>query len=150
MAKRNASLYILIAVAAIYLYSSNALSKPNSFIVITNVSSDADSISASDLRDIYNGDRVFWKTGKRIRVARLSDDNDASEKFLTVVVGKSPSQFVQHWRHKLFSGKGLPPKVIDDAEKMMTYIEENEGSIGFIPSSKRVTSEKIKILQLTE
>jgi len=150
MAKRNASLYILIAVAAIYLYSSKVLSKPNSFIVITNISSEVDSISAGELRDIYNGDRVFWKTGKRIRVARLADENSTSEQFLTAVVGKSPSQFVQHWRHKLFSGKGLPPKVIDDADKMMTYIEENEGSIGFVPASKRVTSAKIKIIELTE
>lgn len=150
MAKRKAPYYFFIAVAAIYLYSSKALSKSNSFIVITNTSSAVDSISKNELRDIYNGDMVFWKTGKRIRAARLSDESPTSEEFLTDIMGKSPSQFVQHWRHKLFSGKGLPPKVIDGAEKMMAYVEENEGSIGFVPASKRVTSAKIKTLALTE
>lgn len=150
MAKRNASFYILCTIAVICLHASELLSKSNSFIVITNIASPVDSISIEELRDIYNGDRVFWKTGKRIRAARLSEDSPTYVEFVSEILGKSPTQFVQHWRHKLFSGKGLPPKVIDDAEKMIRYIEENEGSIGFIPTSKRLTSPKIKPVEILD
>jgi hypothetical protein len=150
MAKRKAPFYILVAaISALCLYSSKAFSKPSSFIVIANIMAPVESISTSELRDIYNGDRVFWKSGKRIRAARLSDDTPANTDFLSIVVGKSPSQYVQHWRHKLFSGKGLPPKVLEDAEKMMVYIEENESSIGFIPVSKRISSPKLKTIEVT-
>lgn len=151
MAKRKAPFYILLAaISVLCLYSSKVLSKPSSFIVIANTMAPVDSISTSELRDIYNGDRVFWKSGKRIRAARLPDDSSTNADFLSIVVEKSPSQYMQHWRHKLFSGKGLPPKVLQDAEKMMTYIEENESSIGFIPVSKRISSPKLKILEVTD
>jgi len=151
MAKRKASFYILFAaISALCLFPNKAASKQSSFIVITNANTPVESISASELRDIYNGDRVFWKTGKRIRAARLPDDLEVSADFLSIIVGKTPSQYVQHWRHKLFSGKGLPPKVLEDAEKMMTYIEENESSVGFIPVSKKIKNPKLKTLEVID
>lgn len=151
MAKRlTAFLINLVFAAAICLYSICAFAKASSFIIVTHPSTQGDSISEQDLRDIYNGDRVFWISGKRVRAARLPDDNGTTADFLQLILSKTSSEFIQLWRHKLFSGKGLPPKVVSDAEKMISYIEENEGSIGFIPVTKNISNSKVKVLEITK
>jgi ABC-type phosphate transport system substrate-binding protein len=122
----------------------------SSFIVITRSTSEQSSITKNELREIYSGDQVFWSGGKRIRAARLPDDEQTTVDFLQSVLGKSPTQFVQFWRHKLFSGKGLPPKIVDDTEKMISYVSDTEGSIGYVPGKKKPENPKIKILEVVD
>lgn len=54
------------------------------------------------------------------------------------------AQFIQNWRHKLFSGRALPPKKIDTPSEMLVFVEQTPGAIGFVPSIFPVESPRSK------
>jgi ABC-type phosphate transport system substrate-binding protein len=140
----------LCSLLIVYFCVSASVAHAEAFVVIANTATPVSAISKSELKEIYSGERVFWNSAKRIRPARLPDDQSVTGEFLQSILFKTPTQFVQFWRHKLFSGKGLPPKIVDDSDKMISYIADTEGSVGYLPSDKKINNQKIKILELKD
>ena len=63
--------------------------------------------------------------------------------FLKKYVGKSASQFRNHWKRLEFTGKGKPPKWFSSEEKL-EYVAEKPGAIGYV-SRDRVTEKVVKL-----
>lgn len=68
----------LLLLPLLICFSSKALP----YTVITNSNSEYISITNERLKDIYIGDKTFWKSGERIRAARLSDEDPITAEFL--------------------------------------------------------------------
>lgn len=128
----------LIPFTSLFIFVSLAWGMPHAseagnYVVVANQKVKSDSISKSDLKDIFLGNQNYWDSSKeRIRVARLDDELEVTQEFVTEVVGTSVSQYLQHWRRKLFSGKGIPPKKFGSDKDVISYVESNEGAIGYV------------------
>lgn len=104
------------------------------YVVVANKSVSAEAISKSDAQSIFLGEKTKWDDGKPIEFAIF--DSDLQRQFLQDVVGKSPSQFDSYWKRLVFTGKGSAPKTFSDAQKLLQYVAEHPGAVGYVPAGK--------------
>ena len=63
--------------------------------------------------------------------------------FLTAGRSKSDFQIKAHWSRLLFSGKGKPPKVLDNDAAVKKWVAEHPKALGYINSSADDASVKV-------
>ena len=126
--------------AALYCYSEEAIL----FICHPNVTDT--SLTERDLLNIYTGKKNKWSDNKKIKLAVLKPGSETSRTFFIKCAKKSPVQFSNYWRNMLFTGKGIPPSVFSDEDKMVAYVSSTEGAIGFVSTGK--SSDKVKTIEI--
>ena len=99
---------------------------------------DKDAISA-----IYLGKEKSFPSGNK--AIPLDLENGASERveFLTKVLDKNEGQYRVYWSRKTFSGKGVPPQVVNSASAVKEMVSRNPDAIGFINASAVDDSVKV-------
>ena len=136
---------IVTRTIVLFLMTASASASAD-FHVVVHSKLKRSQISKDELRDIYLGNRTHWEDGKRIRAAQV-DLPTVTEEFSMVILNLSVFQFESHWRRKLFSGQGLPPKKLMDDAAVISFVARNKGAIGFIKS--KMSSKDTKVLKVS-
>ncbi|QXE90000.1 hypothetical protein [Geomonas subterranea] len=106
-----------------------------SFIVIANKSVVESTLTRVELQGIFLGEKVKWGNRKHIKMAVLEDDRTLKE-FLQVILGKTPSQFDQHWVRMVTTGKASMPPAFPDGQQMIDFVARTPNAIGFVPAGQ--------------
>lgn len=106
-----------------------------SFIVIANKSVVESTLTRAELQGIYLGEKVKWGNRKHIKMAVLEEERTLKE-FLQVILGKTPSQFDQHWVRMVTTGKASMPPAFTDAQQLTDFVAKTPNAIGFVPSGQ--------------
>lgn len=128
------ALMTLISLAALFLVNSQALA---GVVVVVSTNSDVSSMSGKEVKAAYLG------KGKKFNTIALPEGSATHDGFMARVVGKSDSQFKAYWSKKIFSGKGVPPKVVDNAAAVKQAVASSTKAIGYIDSSELDNSVKV-------
>ena len=126
--KKRVLLLLLSAVVAIFCRTAQA-----QVIIIANPSVKATEVSASDLRDIFDGASTSLKGSAAVPV--LLKQGAAHDEFLARYIGKSDSAFRASWRSMIFSGQGAMPWTLDSESAVIEYVEHTPGAIAYISKS---------------
>ncbi|OUR93584.1 hypothetical protein A9Q84_19135 [Halobacteriovorax marinus] len=120
-------------IITLFILLSLGAQAQTSYLVMSSTESSIDeSIDLSDLRDIYLGNRIFWRNGDRIFPAHTTAKSNNITLFLKKVLYMSPRKYNKYWRRRLFSGKGHPPKELENDKNIIDYVKKTEGAIGLI------------------
>ena len=103
-------------------------------------------LSKSKLADIYLGKIKNYSNGVKIQPVDLPGDENAHKKFYQEVVKKSDSAVNRYWSKLKYTGKGKPPKVIDDPKEVIRWVANNEGAIGYIDGKYLNKSVKVVLI----
>ncbi|MBU5635530.1 hypothetical protein KOM00_02155 [Geomonas sp. Red69] len=101
------------------------------FIVIANKSVVESTLTKAELQGIYLGEKVKWGNRKHIKIAVLEEERTLKE-FLQAILGKTPSQFDQHWVRMVTTGKASMPPAFTEAQQMIDFVAKTPNAIGFI------------------
>ena len=137
---RNGLMTFLLFGSMIIWKPAEALSA--SFIVIANDSVVESSLSKKELQSIYLGEKIKWENKKYVKISVL-EDSSIFKDFLQSIVGKTPSQFDQHWVRMVTTGKASMPPTFTEAKQVIEFVAGHPNSIGFIPAGKVDRSVKI-------
>ena len=102
--------------------------------VIVNPSN-ADSISADDIKRIFLGKMKNFPSGAQVIAINQSASSDVRKSFDSEALGKSASQIKAYWSKLVFSGKGNPPKEVTNDQEVIALVKDNPSVIGYIDSS---------------
>ena len=116
-------------------------------IIIGNGGLNETSLTMNDLKEIYMGEKKFWKNGQKINVSMLISC-DTQQKFHKLYLNMSLFQFVHHWKLIIFSGKGKFPKTLDTEQELINYVSETQGAIGYISSNTIIKAKNIKVFSV--
>lgn len=143
-------LLTMIIFSAPFLYGSSEIAAKDYVVIVHDETfkGQFQELSREEIKQIYLGERVYWKDGSRIFPARLSDDSEALEKFIEDNMGMAVPKFISFWRRRLFSGRGIPPKTIDSQNEMLEFVQKRAGAIGFVSKDtvNEETFQGVKIL----
>ncbi|SNT24753.1 hypothetical protein SAMN05421770_10669 [Granulicella rosea] len=103
-------------------------------LIIANPQLKVETISRSEIRDIFTGVSTSLKDHPVVKPALLKS-GPAQTDLLTLYVGVSESEFRANWMKTLFSGKRLLPQSLDSEADMVEYVEQHPNAIGYIRSS---------------
>jgi ABC-type phosphate transport system substrate-binding protein len=113
-------------------------------LIITNSDIHLTSLKKKDIRDIFTGKKKRWENDGKITLAVLKN-SAVHKQFLKEFVSKTPSQFRNYWREKIFTGEGKIPRVFKTEKSLVDFVASTKGAIGYIsfPQNKRVKIVKI-------
>lgn len=103
-------------------------------------------ITQKEIKSIFLGEQVKWKSGGDIRFVLLLGRIHNS--FLKEYIGITSAQYRNYWKKKVFTGQARSPKSFKNQEKLLDYITKTKGAIGYIPSDVPPggSNSKIKII----
>jgi hypothetical protein len=101
--------------------------------IITHPDTHVASLKQKDIRDIFLGRKKSWDKNEKITLATLKKGK-AHKQFLDRFVNKTPFQFRNYWREKVFLGEGESPKSFETEEKLINFVAGTKGAIGYISS----------------
>ena len=142
---RNILSYGVMGVVLTLLLAASADAEGVVFIASANVPET--SLTATDVMNIFLGTKTTWSNGSKITFVTLKDGEPHSQ-FLKDYIKRNPSQFKNHWKKMLFTGKGVIPKSFDTDEAVVDFVSKNDNMIGYI--SKPIENPGIKVLTISQ
>jgi ABC-type phosphate transport system substrate-binding protein len=101
------------------------------YVVIVNKGND-NTVDKSLVARLYLGETKSWPGGGSVALIDLPEDNPARAGFDNEVVGKSPASLKSLWAQNVFTGKALPPKVMQGDDDVKKAVAANRNAIGYI------------------
>lgn len=110
--------------------------------LIANSDVQQETLSTSDVKNIFLGKKIRWKSGARITFF-ISEEKSVHKAFLKTYIGKSAAQYQKIWRSRLFGGSGKAPKFSGNDQEMVTAVSQTSGAIGYISAGADIGKAKI-------
>jgi ABC-type phosphate transport system substrate-binding protein len=105
--------------------------------------SNAAAMDKDAIKRIFLGKtRAFPGGGEAVPVS-LKEGSAESAEFTKGVLSKTPKQLKAYWAKMVFTGKGTPPRQMDDAGKLVELIAANPSLIGFVPAGSASGNVKV-------
>ena len=123
----------LVSGIVLWLFSGYVLAGT---VVVAGASSGVSSLSKAEIKAVYLG-----KNKSLNAIDRSASGMRAA--FISKVVGKSEGQFKAYWSKKIFSGKGVPPRVVKSDLEVKQAVVGSRNTIGYIDSSQVDSSVKV-------
>ncbi len=114
--------------------------------VIVHESVDTKNLDINDLINIYTLSRQNWENNDRIRVADYKGSPSYRRDFYDAL-DTTPNNIKRIWLRAQFTGRSIPPKIVNSIEDMVELVIENPGTIGYVPLSQVPANSKI-IMQI--
>lgn len=84
---------------------------------------------------IFLGKAKSFPGGIKAVPIALPEGSSGAADFNSKVLKKSASQLKAYWSKQVFTGKGQPPKAVDNDAEMIALISANPNMIGFLEGS---------------
>lgn len=107
--------------------------------------SNAANIDAVTVKKLFTGKAKSFPGGERAIPISQSEGSDVSKEFNQKVVKKSASQLKAYWSKLVFTGKGTPPKAMDNDQQVIDLIAKNPNMIGIVKSGS--AGDGVKVVQ---
>ena len=114
--------------------------------VIVNPGNGA-SLSAEDVQRLFLGKLKSFPGGGEATPVNQKEGQPAREQFNQAVLNKSESQLKAYWSQLVFTGKGTPPKELDNDDAIKALVASTPGAIGYIDAAKIDGSVKVVLKQ---
>ncbi len=112
-------------------------------VVITNKASNVGSLTASQVKALFLQKAKSFPSGAVAVLGDQSKNSAARNEFGSKVLGKSPKKLKRYWSKRVFSGKGIPPKVVGNDDAMKAWVAETPNNLGYISAAALDDSVKV-------
>ena len=130
---------LLLGLSFFFSTPTYAQETQESISIVINDRIDTKKIDIENLKAIYTLNSQNWEDGNRIRLADYKGDNYLRIQFYEIL-GLTPSKIKKIWLRAQFTGKSIPPKVVNSISEMIEVVTKYPGTVGYLPSS-RVTAD---------
>ncbi len=113
-------------------------------VVIVNAGNPTASVSADQVQQLFLGMTATMPGGVKARPVDQAEESPLRSEFYQKVAGKSAAQIRAIWSRLVFSGKGMPPKILASSADVKKFVATNRDSIGYI--EKSATDSSIKVV----
>ena len=102
--------------------------------VIANSKGAPSEISFSKLKSVFRGEQQRWKDGTKVTLALMKTSTPIGDEIAKRLLGMTSKELNKYFLAQVFQGKMSSPQFFDSEEELITYIKNNEGSIGILSS----------------
>lgn len=130
--------------AAALLMGVAGVAAASDVVVIGHKDNAAADVDKAFVAKAFTGDARSWPAGGPVMLIDQGEDSAARAAFYGKVVGKSAANVKAMWAQLVFSGKAVPPKVIDGDAEVKKAVAANRNAIGYI--SAAAVDDSVKVL----
>ena len=145
--KWNIRLLLLLLLSVPLAWSaSGPASTASDLVAAVQQDNPIGAISATDLREIYLGEKTYFGNGLRAKPSLQQEESPVTREFIERVLNETPEGYRRLWRRKLFSGGGIPPVAFQTPADVLDYVFKTPGAIGIVaPGAQRSGTKLIPI-----
>lgn len=110
-----------------------------SVIIVVHPSNTVE-ISRDDVNRLYTGRASSFPGGSQAVPINLVDSNSVRNDFDDKVLGRSSSQIKAHWSKLVFTGKGSPPKEVNNDAEVLDLVANNPNIIGYVSKGADISN----------
>ena len=114
-------------------------------VVIVHPSNDS-TLSQKDVQRIFLGKEKKFSNGNEVLPVNQVPSSSARGSFDTDTLGRSSTQIAAYWSKLVFTGKGIPPKELDNDAAVLAIVADNQHAIGYVDSAS--VSDAVKVISL--
>jgi ABC-type phosphate transport system substrate-binding protein len=118
-----------ILMAALLSTSCGALAGVVAIVNPANTSADY-----TKIKSLYTGESKSWSDGSLAKLFDLSDEN-AREEFCMTYTGKSAGAIKTSWSKAVFTGRAVPPKMLDSDREVKAAVTSDKNAVGYVNES---------------
>ena len=112
-------------------------------VVVVHPSNDA-ALSKKAVQRIFLGKEKKFSNGKEVLPINQTPSSNARDSFDTNTLGRSSTQIAAYWSKLVFTGKGIPPKELDNDAAVLAIVADNQNAIGYVDSAS--VSDAVKVI----
>lgn len=114
--------------------------------IVVNKSNTIEDVSLDQVKSLFLGKSMYFENKMPVTLCDFAPDKTA---FCEKTFEFSEKKMNQLWFQLIFSGSAAkPPVAFNSLDKLIEYINDNEGAIAYIDLSKIAGVEEIKILMV--
>ena len=114
-------------------------------VVVVHPSNDSE-INKKGIQRIFLGKAKKFPNGKEALPLNQAPSSSARGSFDTDTLGRSSTQISAYWSKLVFTGKGIPPKELDNDAAVLAIVSDNPNAIGYVDSAS--VSDAVKVISL--
>ena len=119
------------------------------FKIIVPSDHPGNAIRRQELGDIFLGRRRQWGDGRPLLAVDQSIRSKVREAFVWEVLGQSAEAVENYWRKQLMTGGRRPPPVKDTNAKVIAFVAENPGAVGYVLADTELP-ESVMVLRMVQ
>jgi ABC-type phosphate transport system substrate-binding protein len=119
-----------------------AVSAADDYVVIVN-KDNGNEASADFVAKAYRGEAKSWAGGGNVMTVALPEESATRGAFDKAVLGKAPAQSRAMWAQLAFSGKAVPPKMVETDAEVIKAVSESKNAIGYVSPKADVSAVKV-------
>jgi ABC-type phosphate transport system substrate-binding protein len=132
----------IIALLALFIHFVSSQALAEDVVVVIN-KDNSNNIDLAYVAKIYSGALRSWPDGSAVMAIDYPEDADVRVQFSLKILNRSVANMRAIWSQNIFSGKGLPPRVVINDEEIKRTIVANKYAIGYLPASQVDSSVKV-------
>ena len=113
-------------------------------VAVVSAKSSVIRLNTRQLADIFLGRVSRFPDGTLAVPVDLVGGSAERDQFYAKVAGKTPAQIKAYWSKIIFTGRGQPPRVVQNGSDMKKYIAANIDAIGYIDST--LVDDSVRVL----
>lgn len=113
----------------------SATSHSDNIVVIMN-RDNTNNVDLAYINKIYSGILKAWPDGSPVFALDHSEESELRALFSTQVLNRSVANMRAIWSQNIFTGKGMPPKVVSLDTEMKRLVATNRNALGYIRTSQ--------------
>ena len=102
-----------------------------------------DAITKDDIANLYLAKTKTFPGGKNAIPLDRPEGSPTRVEFVSKVVDKDEAQMKSYWSRLIFTGKGVPPKVVESDAEVKDLVARNPDTIGFIDAAAADATVKV-------
>ena len=118
-----------ILMAVLLASSASAMAGVVAIVNKANTAADKDTIGK-----LYNLEAKSWSDGSPAKLYDLSGES-AREAFCKAYTGKSAAAIKSTWAKAVFTGRAVPPKVLDSDADVKNEVAKDKNAVGYVDES---------------
>ncbi len=115
-------------------------------VVVVSQDSPIETISRSELADIYLGRRSQFADGSPAVPVDQGENSAAYPRFYAAYLDQTPAQIRSHWSRLIFTGRGQPPRSVPNGQAMAETIADDPRALGYMDASQ--VDSRLRVVQV--
>jgi hypothetical protein len=115
---------------------TSALGFADEYVVIVSKANPANSISSTDLRKMFLGEKTTWTNGVKVMAITPGTDRPEFPLAIEKATGMSGPDFKRYFIQLNFSGKSVPlPRTLDTTAAIARFVGTSLGAVSCVPAA---------------
>jgi len=147
-----------VILGTVLVFGGGASGDDLGFAVIVNAANPVESLSRSELSNIFLKQESAWPDGQVILPVDQAESSPVRAEFSRVVLRRPVAAVKSFWQKQIFSGSAVPPVEKTSSADVAIYVSNFRGAVGYVGVIQQLREGKavvslpsgVKVVRLTE